>query len=532
MGKKAKHKFPDVKRINVEDSQVREFLNRVEDRALLDGDYEIIKGMAETIRCMTQSLEDSAASIKRLLRFLLGAPTETAKNVLPEDDSKKPDPPPDDAKPKEPRKGHGRLGAESYTGGRLVKVTHPSLVPGEPCPACPKGKVYELAMPSVLVNIVGTAPLQATVFELSRLRCNLCGKIFTAPAPEEAKGAKYDDSAAAMVAVLKYGCGMPFYRLEKLQESLGVPVPASTQWDLLDEAEKSVLPAYEALVRKAADGDILHNDDTTARILDLIDRQDEESSRKGIFTSGIVSVKDDRQIAIFMTGRNHAGENLSEILKARARDLDPPIQMCDALSRNVPKELETILANCMAHARRQFVDVVEAFPEEVRHVIEQLGKVYHHDDLARQRKLDPDQRLKLHQEQSGPVMEELKTWCEQQIDEKRIEPNSGIGKAIRYLLKHWEKLTRFLRVPKAPLDNNICERALKRAVLNRKNSLFFKTENGAHVGDVFLSLIHTCQLAGENPFDYLTQLLRNAPEVAKAPDRWLPWNYRESLKPG
>ena len=119
--------------------------------------------------------------------------------------------------------------------------------------------------------------------------------------------------------------------------------------------------------------------------------------------------------------------------------------MCDALSRNVPKEFKTILANCLSHARRQFVDVVEAFPEECRHVIELLGKVYHHDALARERKLDPDERLEFHQEKSGPVMEELKTWCEKQISEKLVEPNSGIGKAIQYLFNHWEKLTRFLQ---------------------------------------------------------------------------------------
>jgi hypothetical protein len=463
---------------------------------------------------------------------MFGAPTETARKIFPEGGTKTAEPSEDAARPREPRKGHGRLGANRYTGGNLVKLPHPSLVRGDPCPECPKGKVYELAMPSTFVRIVGAAPLQSTVFELSRLRCNLCGQIFKAPEPEQAGESKYDDSAAAMIAVLKYGCGMPFYRLEKLQQDLGMPVPSSTQWEILDAAEKSVQPVYEALVRQAADGDVLHNDDTTARILALIEQRDPESSRKGIFTTGIVSIKDDRQIAIFMTGRNHAGENLEELLKARAKSLEPPIQMCDALSRNVPKTFRTILANCMTHARRNFVDVVEAFPEEVRHVIDLLGTVYHHDDIARERKLDPDERLAFHQEKSGPVMEELKTWCDRQIDEKIVEPNSGIGKAIQYLRKHWEKLTRFLRVPKAPLDNSICERALKRAVLNRKNSLFFKTENGAHVGDMFLSLIHTCQLAGENPFDYLTQVLRNAPEVAKSPEQWLPWNYRKNLKPG
>lgn len=529
---KAKGRDCKVKRVELKDPEMREFLHRVEGRALVDEDYDLIKGMVETLRCLSQSVEDSAASIKRLMRYLFGAPTETAKKLFPKKDDDKVDAAPQNAEPKAPRKGHGRLSAAGYTGSTRVKVPHPSLASGSPCPECLKGKVYELSLPSTVVKITGGAPLQATVFERDRLRCNLCGHIFTPPEPEEAAAGKYDDSAAAMIAVLKYGCGMPFHRLGKLQESLGVPLPASTQWEIIDQAEQSVRPVYEALVCEAAQGDVLHNDDTTAKILSFLNEQNEDSKRKGIFTTGIVSIKEDQRIALFMTGRNHAGENLSELLQARAKTLSAPIQMCDALSRNVPGSFQTILANCLSHARRNFVDVVDNFPEECRHVIECLAKVYHHDDLAREEKLHPDERLRFHQEKSGPVMEELKSWCERQIAEKLVEPSSGIGKAIQYLLKHWEKLTRFLRVPKAPLDNNICERALKRAILNRKNSYFFKTENGAHVGDVFLSLIHTCQLAGENPFDYLCRLLRNASEVARTPQRWLPWNYRQNLKPG
>ena len=196
---KAKRKDPKVKRIEVKDPEMREFLNRVEGRALLDEDYELITGMAETLRCLSQVVDDSAASIRRLMRYLFGAPTETAKKVFPKDDSKKADAAEESDKPKAPRKGHGRLGAASYTGGRLVTLTHPELAAGAPCPECPKGKVYELALPSTVVKIAGGAPLQATVFELGRLRCNLCGHIFTTPAPEEANQSKYDDSAAAFL---------------------------------------------------------------------------------------------------------------------------------------------------------------------------------------------------------------------------------------------------------------------------------------------------------------------------------------------
>jgi transposase len=531
---KVKRKYPKVKRVEVEAPEVRAFLKRVKDHSLLEEDYELIQAMAETIQCLSQALDDNAVSLKRLLRYLLGAPTETAKNLFPKNNSKDAQAP----EPKEPageqkakRKGHGRHGSASYTGGSHVKVPHPSLKPGDCCPGCPKGRVYELALPSTLVHITGGAPLQSTVYELSRLRCNLCGELFTAPTPEEAVNGKYDESAAAMIAILKYSCGMPFHRLEKLQEGFGMPVPASTQWEIIEAASTMLEPVHRALISVAAQGEVVHNDDTTAKVLAYLQEQDPESTRTGVFTTGVVSIKDDRRIGIFMTGRNHAGENLEELLKYRASGLSPPIQMCDALSRNVPKELKTILANCLSHARRQFVDIVDAFPEESRHVIELLAKVYHHDAMARERRLNPFERLAFHQEKSAPIMEELKSWCEKQFAQKLVEPNSGLGKAIQYLFNHWDKLTRFLHVPKVPLDNNLCERALKLAVRHRRNALFFKTPNGAHVGDVFMSLIHTCQLAGQNPFDYLTGLLRNARKAAQSPEQWFPWNYRESLNP-
>jgi transposase len=104
------------------------------------------------------------------------------------------------------------------------------------------------------------------------------------------------------------------------------------------------------------------------------------------------------------------------------------------------------------------------------------------------------------------------------------------GSAITFSLKHWNRLTLFLHQAGAPLDNNICERALKKAICHRKNSLFYKTENGAEVGDLFMSLIHTCDLNDANPFDYLTELRKHAVELAKNPAAWMPWNYRQTLQ--
>jgi len=255
----------------------------------------------------------------------------------------------------------------------------------------------------------------------------------------------------------------------------------------------------------------------------------QERQRTGLFTSGIVSTGDGRRIALFFSGRKHAGENLEDVLVQRAEELDPPIQMCDALSRNLPAELETIVANCLAHGRRQFVEVAEHFPEECRYVLEALAVIYRNDAIARKRNLSPAARLEFHQTESGSTMAELHAWLARQFEDRLVEPNSSLGGAIAYMLRHWEKLTLFLRVAGAPLDNNICERALKKAILHRKNALFYKTTNGAHVGDVFMSLIYTCELCGANPFDYLTELERHADELASNPQRWMPWNYRQTL---
>ena len=126
-------------------------------------------------------------------------------------------------------------------------------------------------------------------------------------------------------------------------------------------------------------------------------------------------------------------------------------------------------------------------------------------------------------------MDDLQRWMRQQLEEKRVEPNSGLGEAINYMLKHWPALTLFLRQAGAPLDNNICERALKMAILHRKNSLGYKTQNGARLGDLFMSLIHTCRLCGANPLDYLNALQRHAKEAREHPTRWFPWNYKQAL---
>lgn len=500
------------RRMDVNLNELDQLLDQAKQAPLSEPDCDKIKTALHTLAELL-----APRTTEKTSQVLNRAATETDQSA------------PSEAKQEKPN-GHGRNPAAAYTGAKKVPIAHAELKHGEACPECPKGKVYTQKEPKPLVRIVGQAPLTATVYELQRLRCNACGQVFTAAEPEGVGAEKFDDTATAMIAQLKYGSGMPFNRMKNLETRLGIPLASTTLWEAVEEGADLVKPAVEELIRQAAQGEVVHNDDTGMRVLHLARPPDDE--RTGVFTSGIVSVGEGRRIALFFTGREHAGENLTQVLQQRAGSLPAPMQMCDALSRNEPKlgtGVQVLLANCLAHGRRQFVDIIGSFPQQCRYVLETLGKVYAYDAQARERGLSGTERLAFHQKHSGPLMEELHQWGHDQLAQKQTEPNSGLGKAITYLERHWKALTLFLREPGAPLDNNVCERALKKAVLHRKNALFYRTAHGAEVGDCFMSLIHTCELNQVNSFEYLVELQRHAAELAVSPAKWMPWNYRSTL---
>ena len=530
--------------VNATQAELDELLRLAKTKTAFSAEhYELLERVLGTFVFVMLALQNAKTSIRRFRQMLFGARTESKSNVLKDHGASATTEPPttgpaqqaeDDHTAKPPPPGHGRNGAQVYRDAPVVDVDVPGLQPGDPCPECAVGKVYD-STPKVLVNVVGQPPLAATVFKLRQLRCRLCDAIFTAPLPEGASEVKYDPSCASMLAVLRYGSGLPFYRLENLQASLNVPLPDATQWDIVHKAVPGPRAAHEELIRQAAQAELLHNDDTPARILSLMrERSKAEAAgktpvAKAINTTGIVAESHGRKMVLFFTGHEHAGQNLAKVLAHRAKELEPPIQMCDALAANVSAEFTTVLCNCLTHGRRQFVDVIEHFPKECGRVIEVLAKVYAEDAHCRAEKMSPEQRLAHHQAGSGPPMEDLHKWMNEQFEQRLVEPNSGLGKAMRYMLKHWSKLTLFLRKAGAPLDNNIVERALKRAIRHRRNSLFYKTDKGAEVGDIYMSLIHTCQLCNVNAFAYLQALQIHAQDVMTTPALWMPWNYHEQL---
>ena len=440
------------------------------------------------------------------------------------------------------RPGHGRQGAAAYPGAERVTCRHETLAVGERCPVCGQGRLYRLA-PGVEIRIDGNALLSAIRYEREKLRCSACGQVFTASLPEAAGEEKYSPRARAVLAVSRYYLGLPLYRLEGYQAMLRVPVPDATQWDQIELVADCGYRVFEVLERLAAQGELIHQDDTSVRILALMDENvtiraqaearglSRPTERTGMFTTALVVKVGERTICLYYSGRAHAGENLKALLEQRQAGLDKPLVMSDALSRNEADEDGLIRCHCLAHGRRQFSDLADVFPTECQVVLEALKQVFDHDDEARDQQLNPAQRLAYHQSSSQPIMDELKRWLQKQVDDRLVEPNSSLGKAMAYMQTHWERLTRFLAIEGAPLDNNLVERALKLFIRQRKNSLFYATEHSAYIASVLTSLIATCLHAGVNALEYLVALQEHRTEVFAAPEAWFPWTYQASLAP-
>lgn len=537
---------------SIRSEQVEELRRRVVERHLLDRDWNLLDGLLIFLSRILQSAEEMRISIRRLQNLLFGKKTEKSQpdrqGPPPGDDDDSSRESPTGCEPDTPVSGstssqnqsrseknrppgHGRMGADVYPQAETISCRHPEVCRGQSCPQCRRGTLYMLKDPSVEIRIVGQAPLAARRYELDRLRCSACGAVLTAPLPSGAGTEKYDERAKATVSVFKYAGGMPFNRLEDLESHLGVPLPATTQWELVEEVANAVFPVYRQLKELASQAGLFYADDTSIRILSLMreNQQIPEPERKGMRTTAVVAELGDHSIHLYESGRSHAGENLEELLRRRPEGLPPPIQMTDALASNTSHSVPIQSVFCLAHGRRRFHEIREFFPEVCQRVIEDIGRVYHVDSLAKDQNLNADDRLAFHQLHSGPILEALKSWLEEQWDRKEIEPNSSLGKATSYLLGHWKKLTGFLRIPGSPLDNNKAERALKTPILNRKNAYYFKTLSGAAVASVLMSLIRTCTEAGGNPIEYLVSLLKHSRQVKKSPQHWLPWNYTRQV---
>ena len=222
---------------------------RLEKNALTREDCEIIRHMPDTLEFIFEQANQKDVQIRSLPKRLLGIKSEKSKNVRDnpnsqnQSDERSPVPVDDPSETsteapacgdeassnppaEEKTKGHGRIGADAHTGADRVFIPLSSFKPGDKCPECPGGKVYPQNRPGVFVCIEGRAPIGATVCELEKYRCNLCGETFTAELPERVaaipKGGKYyDPQAKSIIAILRYGGGFPLNRLGDTAEEFG-----------------------------------------------------------------------------------------------------------------------------------------------------------------------------------------------------------------------------------------------------------------------------------------------------------------------
>jgi hypothetical protein len=431
-------------------------------------------------------------------------------------------------------KGHGRNSADAYDGAAIVDVEHPELNPGDICPAeaC-DGRLYEMSEPGTLVRVTGAPLASATRYNMQKLRCAICEIIYTAPLPEGISDKKYDANFIAMLMINKYFMSVPLYRQDRLQNYLGIPLPASTQWDLMVAFKPMLETLYKALALDASNGLALCYDDTSVKIMSEIKAaklaKKGEKSQHTCFTTGIVSLHEDHRSYLYITDNRTAGKCIAEIMALRDADLDPPIMMCDALAANIPQGISEdlyILCFCLVHARRQFYELPNGYDDVSDKVIGLIGTIYDHE--AHTKGFSSEKRLAYHQEKSTPVMEELKTYLEEQ--QTAFEPNSVPGKAVDYILNRWTQLSQFLRQAHAPLDTNIVERALKLVIQVRKSSMFYKTLSSAAFASYVQSALYSAAQNEINPCDYMCALIENEHAVIENPNAWLPWHYQETLK--
>jgi transposase len=459
--------------------------------------------------------------------------------------------PTDPTDPDPPKKSHGRNGADAFV--NATKHVHglAAGIVGAICVMCGVGRVFPYR-DKVIIRVIGQSLFAAERHHFEQGRCRLCGAIFTAEGRELVlRGGigtsyiLYDWSACAMLIVMHYFAGGPFKRLEALHQGWGVPMPDANQWRVVDECDDLLAPLYRALERHAIqNATTLGFDDTGSMIIDTRRQIQKELQalellgestkqvRTGINATGIYIETAEAKVVLFFTGRHHAGEIVDRLLEHRRARAQKLVAVSDAASKNFAHdhtdELEQ--AVCNAHCYMKFRAVKDQYPAEYAVAGEVYKKVFDNDDKAKALGLDPKERMLYHLEHSKPQMLRLLQMCKDKIDGNLVEPNSPLWEPVSFVINQWHRLTRFYEVPGVPLDSNLVEQALVIPVRYLAGSFAYKTQNGADVGDRHMSLIATANANGVEPVAYLTECLQNHEDLAKRPEHYLPWVYRDRLE--
>lgn len=309
-----------------------------------------------------------------------------------------------------------------------------------------------------------------------------------------------------------------------MQKAAGNPVSPSSLFEMSEDVMDASYPVFSMLCSLAAAGKQISYDDTGCKILSHL--RGLEGKNRTTHTTGLVAKDENgRIIKLFFSDERSGGKTIDELLKARAPDAKIIILMRDALAANNTDHENKVDAKCLVHARRPFWLFRDIFPEECKVFLDHISRIYLHEKICRTKKLSDSGRLEIHSKHSLPLMIAMRQEAKRLLDNNLVEHNTELGKALKYLDRHWDGLSKFCSVEGCPLDNNISERLMKSCIRHRKNSLFYKTDMGALVGDVVMSVGFTALEYGVDPHAYFTALQKNISDVHKNPDCWLPWNY-------
>lgn len=534
--------------VDLPESELDALIYRIEEAkthgmSLSVGDYELLLGAIMMLANLQERLENNDLTIHKLKKLLgMIRSSEALGDLMPNSDQGQAQNGSDQntsgsGKPRPKRQRNRGKPRKRPPAKKPDTHEHPleGMNKGDRCPSCRAGKLYKYT-PAVLLRVTGHAPFSAHKHVARQMRCNGCNEIFTADLPEHVKadgpsGQQYGFSARTVMVIYKYFAANLFFRQGTTNSLLGMPIAASTIFDQCEKVANALNPVFKIVKQQAANAGLLYLDDTINRILGQkpimkVGRDGRERQRSGIYTSAVLAIADQgERLVLFQTNIGHAGEWMQEILDMRDPARAPPLLMSDALSANHVTGQPFHKCLCNSHARRGFVELIDKSPDEAVYALELYKHAWVNESHCVDNQLSPEQRLDYHREHSLPPMQELLAWCHEQLDTDAVERNSNLGKAMNYIIRHFDGLSAFCRIVGSPLDNNEIERMIKIIVRNRKNSLFFKTAVGAAISDVITSMLAICHENDIDAFHYVTSIQRNQFSVKASPEQWLPWNY-------
>ena len=330
-------------------------------------------------------------------------------------------------------------------------------------------------------------------------------------------------SVLAMLLTAKYVDGLPLHRFEKVLARHGVDIPRQTLARWVIQCCEHFQPLLNLMRDRLLESPIVHCDETRVQVLKEPDRDPTSQSWMWVQASG----PPERPVILF----DYTTSRAQEVPLRLLADYRGYLMTDDYAGYNALGAQPGIerLA-CMAHVRRKFVDAQKVQPKgkagRADVALTMINKLYGIERGLKE--MTDEQRFAGRQEQSLPVLSQLKNWLEK--TQPQVTAQSALGKAVNYLASNWSRLERYIEAGFLPIDNNAAERAIKPFVIGRKAWLFSDTPKGAAASAQIYSLVETAKANGQEPYTWLRHVLERLPQAESVEDveALLPWNWRAS----